>query len=205
MATVYEEQQYAEEAAYQQQVGISNGVTPEYVLELPAPTETFLCNLTDNIYNVNFVNFKIRALEAGGERVLFTCGVPPDQVLGVQMPEQLDDSARFIQYHFGPEFLELDTIGTTLGFTVGEHPLHNFRMIERHYFRDQLLASYDFEMPFVIPNTANTWEMIYTKPDLSQEWKDVLRTCPWECKSDSFYFVQGQLIMHNRAEYNYCD
>ena len=26
---------------------------------------------------------------------------------------------------------------------------------------------------------------------------------PWETRSDSFYFVQGKLIMHNKSEYNY--
>jgi hypothetical protein len=26
---------------------------------------------------------------------------------------------------------------------------------------------------------------------------------PWETKSDSFYFVEGKLVMHNKAEYNY--
>lgn len=26
---------------------------------------------------------------------------------------------------------------------------------------------------------------------------------PWETKSDSFYFVGDDLIMHNKAEYNF--
>ena len=26
---------------------------------------------------------------------------------------------------------------------------------------------------------------------------------PWEVKSDSFFFAEGRLIIHNRAEYNY--
>jgi protein unc-119 len=26
---------------------------------------------------------------------------------------------------------------------------------------------------------------------------------PWETKSDSFYFVDNILIMHNKSEYNY--
>lgn len=26
---------------------------------------------------------------------------------------------------------------------------------------------------------------------------------PWETRSDSFYFVNGELIIHNKAEYNY--
>ena len=26
---------------------------------------------------------------------------------------------------------------------------------------------------------------------------------PWDTKSDSFYFVEDKLIMHNKSEYNY--
>ena len=26
---------------------------------------------------------------------------------------------------------------------------------------------------------------------------------PWETRSDSFYFVGDELVMHNKAEYNY--
>ena len=26
---------------------------------------------------------------------------------------------------------------------------------------------------------------------------------PWEVKSDSFFFAEGRLLVHNRAEYNY--
>ena len=35
----------------------------------------------------------------------------------------------------------------------------NFRMIERHYFRDILIRSYDFSFGFCIPNSTNTWEV----------------------------------------------
>eukprot|EP00435_Cladocopium_sp_Y103_P001221 s3316_g1.t1 len=44
-------------------------VTPEYVNLLMAPTEHFLCELEHNIYKIQFVNFKIRCLDPGRERV----------------------------------------------------------------------------------------------------------------------------------------
>jgi hypothetical protein len=28
---------------------------------------------------------------------------------------------------------------------------------------------------------------------------------PWETKSDTFFLVDGKLIIHNRAEYNYAE
>lgn len=76
-------------------------------------------------------------------------------------------------------------------------------MIERHYFRDRLIQSYEFKFPFCIPNTTNNWESIYDVPALSEKEKEEMMLNPWETKSDSFYFVGDELVMHNKAEYNY--
>jgi len=54
-------------------------------------------------------------------------------------------------------------------FTVGEKPVSKFRMIERHYFRDRLLKSFDFEFGFVMPHSKNTMEHIYEFPTLSDD------------------------------------
>jgi hypothetical protein len=56
----------------------------------------------------------------------------------------------------------------------------------------------------VIPGSTNEWEFIYDLPELDQETKSQIVKCPWEVKSDSFFFADGKLIIHNRAEYNYC-
>lgn len=123
-------------------------------------------------------------------------------------------------------------------FTVGDTPINNFRMIERHYFRDQLLKSFDFEFGFCMPSSKNTCEHIYEFPTLSEEmsechtlrrtrdkyprpmfrWIWCFRTLcavslplsvremilhPYETQSDSFYFVDNKLVMHNKADYSY--
>jgi len=54
-------------------------------------------------------------------------------------------------------------------FTIGEKPVNKFRMIERHYFRDRLLKSFDFEFGFVMPHSKNTMEHIYEFPTLSDD------------------------------------
>ena len=78
-------------------------------------------------------------------------------------------------------------------------------MIERHYFRDQLIKSYDFTFGFCIPNSTNSWEAIYMMPELSEELKQQILENPYETQSDSFYFVDDKLVMHNKAEYGYSD
>ena len=43
-------------------------------------------------------------------------------------------------------------------------------MIERHYFQNKLLKSFDFNFPFVVPNSKNnTAEHIYEFPSLKED------------------------------------
>jgi len=76
-------------------------------------------------------------------------------------------------------------------------------MIERHYFRDRLVQSYDFKFGFCIPGSQNTWEAVYPMPELGDKTVKEMISNPYETKSDSFYFVDDKLIMHNKAEYSY--
>jgi len=57
----------------------------------------------------------------------------------------------------------------------------------------------------VIPNSTNSWEFVYDLPDLSEEMLKEIVKSPWEVKSDSFFFAEGRLMIHNRASFNYSD
>jgi protein unc-119 len=111
---------------------------------------------------------------------------------------------RTVRYQFDTSFLDIKTVGTSLIFKVGkDKPVKDFRMIERHYFRDQLIQSYDFSIKFCIPDSTNEWENIYQMSPLDNKLKQLIVSNPYETKSDSFYFVGGELVMHNKAEYDY--
>ena len=105
-----------------------------------------------------------------------------------------------------------------VGFKVGDREVKSFRMIERHFFRDELIKSFDFNFGFCPPNTTNSIEHIYDMPDVdskksirTRSTRDLQTDCffvvkemiehPYETKSDSFYFVDHQLIMHKKAAY----
>eukprot|EP00842_Homolaphlyctis_polyrhiza_P005159 jgi/Hompol1/5644/HPOL_004597-RA len=118
------------------------------------------------------------------EKVLFETKRPEELPLEWEEVE-MDADSRMIDYKFPASFLNAKTIATSLTFAVGPKELKDFRMIERHYFRDRLLKSFDFNFGFCIPNTVNTWEHVY------------------ETVSDSFYFANGKLIMHNKATFTY--
>ncbi|KAM9346059.1 matrix metallopeptidase 25a [Symphorus nematophorus] len=173
-------------------------VTPQHVLWLNGYTQEYLCSPEDNIYNINFSRFKIRDLDSGAV-ILDIKKLGPTEIQDV-----IDlDSSRFIQYHFSPAFLALREIGATLEFTVGSKALNRFRLIERHYFRNLLLKTFDFEIGFCIPHSRNTCEHIYCLPDLEPETVEEMIANPFETRSDSFYFVNNKLTMHHKAEYSF--
>ncbi|XP_060748752.1 protein unc-119 homolog B isoform X2 [Tachysurus vachellii] len=168
-------------------------VTPQYVLTLAGYTQE------DNIYNIRFSRFKIRDLERGSV-ILDLKRHCPTEIKDVRETE----AGRFIQYHFTPSFLNLREIGATLEFTVGSKAVNRFRLIERHYFRELLLKTFDFEIGFCIPYSRNTCEHIYSLPDLDTHTIEEMIAHPFETRSDSFYFTNNKLIMHHKAEYSFC-
>lgn len=114
-----------------------------------------------------------------------------------------DDCNRAIKYTFSEDVLRLPLVATSLTFKVGSAPLPNFRMIERHYFRNELVKSYDFSFGFCIPGSVNTWEAIYDVPPLKDELIAEMIAHPYETRSDTFYFVGNELVMHNKARYRF--
>lgn len=175
--------------------------TPNDVLKIVAPTKSFLCSLSANTFGIDFLAFKIR--DMGSKKVVFEVAKDSDAP-AVEYPENFDfDQLRTIAYKFPADFLHFKTVGTTLKFRVGGQPVRNFRMIERHFFGQKLLRSYDFSFPFCIPNTTNEWESIYDMPKLTDKEVAEIIATPDGCTSDSFYFVEDKLIMHNKAVYTY--
>ncbi|XP_029956582.1 protein unc-119 homolog B isoform X2 [Salarias fasciatus] len=173
-------------------------ISPEDVLGLQKITDNYLCTPSENIYNIDFTRFKIRDMETG--TVLFEITKPPS----TGDKRDMDPNAgRFVRYQFTPAFLRLRQVGATVEFTVGDMPIENFRMIERHYFREKLLKSFDFEFGFCMPSSKNTCEHIYEFPPLSEDIIREMVLHPYETQSDSFYFVDNKLVMHNKADYSY--
>ena len=173
-----------------------DNITPEYVLKLNSFTPNFLCSLNSNIYNIRLNKFRVRDLDS--ETVLFEVEEEKsDEDQNKNYNE--NDESRLIKYHFGPDFLDLRNLGTQLTFTVGDIEVKNLIMIERHYFKDKLLKSFQFSFDFCIPNSTNEWETLYTIPALDDKTKKEIIDSPWETKSDTFYFVENKLIMHHKA------
>lgn len=177
-------------------------ITPDEVLQFTRPTDGFLCSLAANTYGIEFLKFTIR--EMTSNLTVFEIERERDEMPapGSLSPE-MEIACRTIRYDFSPAFLRFKTVGAKLVFAVGPQPVPNFRMIERHYFGEHLIKSFDFSFGFCIPNSTNSWEAIYEMPELTPELEAAVIAHPYATRSDSFYFVNNQLVMHNKAEYAY--
>jgi len=178
-------------------------ITPEDVCALTKPTEGFLCPLSANTFGIDFLQFAIS--DYATKKVIFEVGKdsPAPQDIAVDFSSLGEDMYRKIKYTFSEDVLRLPNIQTSLVFTVGSVALNGFRMIERHYFREKLVKSFDFTFGFCIPGSTNTWDAIYDLPPLSEDLINDMIEHPYETRSDSFYFVNGKLMMHNKASYRY--
>mmetsp|Transcript_8790 Transcript_8790/g.18787 ORF Transcript_8790/g.18787 Transcript_8790/m.18787 type:complete len:186 (+) Transcript_8790:164-721(+) len=172
-------------------------ITPEIVLSYQKPTDDYLCPLSANIYGIEFNKFEVKDYDSGETVYASPSDIPTDYYV----PDE--NLIRSVQYTFPDSFLTFKTVRTMLEFKVGPQPLNNFRMIELHYFKNKVVRVYDFTFGFCIPNSTNTWEAIYDVPEYSKsEVADYVNN-PFAHKSDSFYFVDDKLVMHNKAEYQY--
>jgi len=128
-----------------------------------------------------------------------------DGDLDQEITDDMDPTTRLLKYHFGPDFLDLKTIGLQVEFSIGERPVPDLQMIERHYFQGKCIKSYEFKFGFCMPKTTNTLEMIYDLPTqaMTPAEKQAMIDAPWETKSDTFFLVDNKIVIHNRAEYNY--
>ncbi len=177
--------------------GKASMISPAEVLKYQKPTPGFLCPISANEFGIRFGKFAVR--DATTNEILLA--YEPDE--SEAEPVMVDDASRTIHYKFPKAMLKMKQIGTMVEFKVGTKEVKNFRMIERHYFKDKLLRSYDFTFGFCIPNSKNTWEVIYALPPLKEsEITDIVNN-PAMTKSDSFYFVGNKLIMHHKADYEY--
>jgi len=179
-------------------------VTPERVNTFEGPTEGFLCSVSDNKYGLDFQEFTISDYQSKNNLFKIGKGLPLPSDMSFDFSEgDQNDAARRIKYNFSEDMLRLPYIETSLKFQVGPRELKNFRMIERHYFRGELIRSYDFKFGFCIPGSVNTWDVLYEVPSLSDETINKIIDNPYAVKSDSFYFEGDKLIMHNKASYKY--
>uniref|UniRef100_A0A3P8S9W0 Unc-119 lipid binding chaperone c n=1 Tax=Amphiprion percula TaxID=161767 RepID=A0A3P8S9W0_AMPPE len=171
-------------------------LNPEDIPIKASRDDNYLCSPEDNIYNVSFSCFKIRDVVSGAV-ILDIKKLQPTEI------QQDGEEIRDAGLGYFPESNRESTGDHKVqSFTVGSKALSRFHLIERHFYRNLLLKTFDFEIGFCIPHSRNTCEHIYCLPDLDSNIGTMIRN-PFETRSDSFYFVNNKLMMHHKAEYSF--
>lgn len=184
-------------------------ITLDQVKNLSHRPQTFFCQIKANKFALQFLHFTLKNPETG--KVF--CDASFDEHKNEELlidddqysPEMLSvfDEMRYIHYEFPISFLQSKVLSCMLNFKVGDLPVKNLTLIENHYFHDERIASYEFKLPFCPPNTRNTAEYIYEVPALDDKIIQEISNNGLSTYSDTFFFVNGELIMHNKAEYSF--
>lgn len=113
------------------------------------------------------------------------------------------DEMRKRDYNFPISFFDAKYISTYLKIKVGDLEVKNLVLVENHYFEDKKIASFKFTFPFAVPNSTNTWEYVYEIPQIEPEFIDLLKNQKAKNYSDTFFFVNGEIILHNKSVYRF--
>ena len=146
--------------------------TEEQALKMEKAADHFLVKLEDNIFGVRFNGFKLRDIKTGR---VFHEYYPAD-------PYELDYFAdHMLDYPFPNEILKGQKhLGTSLNLVVGDKPVKNLVLLERHYIGGKLAANFRFPFPLFIPKYEN-------KSDFLEVLKDILKD--FEVKETNNIFV----------------
>ena len=79
---------------------------------------------------------------------------------------QLTMSMRTLRHEFPRQFFLLRNLELNLEFTNvnGDQPLADLVLIEKHFFRGQILKEFEFSFPFCVPKSTNQWQYVYDLP-----------------------------------------
>ncbi len=156
----------------------------------------FLCTIDDNNVGLNVYAFRISDTKT--RRIFFQIDRNPNQ--GFFFGADLN-KIRHIKLDFERSFLNTQSITTFTTFSVGAKDIGSLRMVERTYFRNELVITSDAEFGPCAANSTNTWEQVLSLPELAPELKQQMIDNPYETTCDTFFFADGRLIIHNKASY----
>ena len=186
---------------------IVNEFTIEDAKNLTQPTDRILCTLEDNRY-IRFGEYMVCDYDSRTQLLHVTAEVNKQQddfARQMEQDGQLTMEMRTLRHDFSRQFFHLRNLELNLQFTNvnGDQPLSDLVLIEKHFFQGQILHQYEFNFPFCVPKSTNQWQYVYELPQLSAEQQQQMIDAPYETQSDSFFFAEGKLIVHNKAAYKY--
>ncbi|KAL1110304.1 hypothetical protein AAG570_008381 [Ranatra chinensis] len=174
---------------------ISRGpIRPEDLLDMYQASRSFLCPLEANIYGLDCCEYTLTDMDTGN--LLFTtASIPnPDDPLDI-------NAGRRLNCRIKPGYLQARKIKATALYSIGEIPINEIRLIERFYFRNMFLWGFDFIVGNGVPYDMKSVDLIYRMPKLPHHLVREMVYAPYATMSDSFYFADGNLVLHRKSRY----
>ena len=129
----------------------------------------FLCPLSANSYNIEFLSFAISDYET--KKTIFEVGKDIPVSHGMEMDFDYNSSPeeafRRIKYTFSEDVLRLPLVGTSLVFSIGDEPLPEFRMIEVRRCREVKAPGYVLSNNTFSCHSATTSAPSSSSPSIS--------------------------------------
>ncbi len=188
-------------------------ITPDYVKSLQSFTPKFLCSIEDNTYKIKFTNLIVKDFDSKEILIEYINNskktindLDEEELKKIKEIEEKDiyKSPRMIKYHLSSNILK-KKISLNFEF-MGEKPIKDFIIIERHYIKDKYIGGFESKFPICIPKAPSNQEEIIDlnkNNDFNKKIKKEVTNDVILHKSDTFCFVEDKLIIHNKAIYYY--
>ena len=188
---------------------MSDAFTIEEARALLVPSPKFVCKLRDNKYALQFLKFEIKDTSTKEAFYVHEQDALPNSEMLINdddYDEQVIksfDAMRTINYSFSRTFLNAKAISSMLIFKVGDLPVHNLTIVDHFFLKNKIIKTFEFNFPFCAPNATNEWEYIYDFPVFEENVKQEMIDNPKQTTSETFFFVDGKIILHNKAHYQF--
>ena len=177
-------------------------ITQDYVKSLSSFTDKFLCEIDDNKF-IKFTNMSLKTIFYNQLKkdylrleLNFDANKINEEI--IQKSKEIKDiykNPRMIRYHLRKDILDND-LKLCLKYKNESNIGFILKMIEKHYFQNEVIYSIEYNLGFCMPNSTNQQEIIYKFNSL-KEINNIKG--PFEIKTDTFFFANDNLIIHNKT------
>ena len=180
-------------------------INVEYVKSLTSFTDSFLCDLEDNIYNIKFTKLSIKSISYNNpkkQETILELNINSDDIDEniIKKSKEIKDiykNPRMIRYHLRKDILDND-LKLTFEYKNDSKTGLMLRMIENHYYNNKQINQLNHYLGFCMPNSKNSQDIIYKLH--SYKYEELIKTRePIEIKTDTFFFAGDKLIIHNKT------
>ena len=188
---------------------MSQAFTLESAKNLKTQTDKYMCKLKDNKYALQFLRFEIKDNDTNEKFYVHEQDPLPNAEMLINDDDydaetlKAFDQMRMINYTFSKTFLNAKAISSLLLFKIGDLPVTNLTIVDHFFYKDKIIKSFEFKFPFCAPNATNEWQYIYDFPKLEEDLKASMGSEPGSTRSETFFFVGNDLILHNKADYKF--